>query len=146
MEIVENIVSRLKREDVSSMRLVCRDLEAKILHHFGRTYFKTITTDLSAKSLQDLKAISEHKGLKDHVKILCLTEMRPRFPGEGFIWKRQPTGLLVRPNPAVDMLGDILVNGFEKCRSFTVDSYYWRDLDALHPGALLPPDLLGILL
>lgn len=146
-EVIENITQRLPLGAVSSLRLVCKDLEAKAFRHFSRAFFKVITTDLAVASLQDLKAISEHKNLKNCVEVLCLTEIVRGDPGVGFKWKRYSSGSLVCPDPATKILGDILIKNLVNCRSFSLVPYastYKHDLD-LPFDAFLPADHLEIL-
>lgn len=39
-ELITNIAARLNVDDVSALRLTCRNVEAKCLHEFGSQYCK----------------------------------------------------------------------------------------------------------
>ncbi len=144
VEIVQLLASTLEPTDLFSVRLVCRELNEKILHYFILTYFATARTDLTPKSLQRLQNISESKHLAQHVEALHIKNVDGTL-GRGFQWHRHPSGCLAAPLVGADLLQDILANKLVKCRSFQIDGYdevQQRD----ETEFLIPGDAVGILL
>lgn len=72
-EIVEKVARWMQATDIISLRLVCRSIESKLLHHFGAKYLYSIKTDLSEGSLENLQALSRHRELCIHIKIIRVT-------------------------------------------------------------------------
>ena len=144
IEIVQLIASTFEPVDLFSIRLVCRELYRKTLHHFIHTYFATIRTDLTPKSLQRLQNISDTAHLAQHVEVLHIANIDGTL-GRGFQWHRHPSGLLAVPLVGADLLRNILVTKLVKCRSFLIDSYdevQQRD----ETEFLIPGDAIGIVL
>ena len=137
VEIVQLLAGTLEPTDLFSVRLVCRTLNRKTLHYFALTYFATVRTDLTPKSLQRLQNISESDHLAQYVKALHIKHVDGTL-GRGFQWHRHPSGYLAAPVVDADLLRDILVNKLVRCRSFRIDGYdevQQRDeTDFLIPG------------
>lgn len=144
VEIVQLITSTLESTDLLSVRLVCRELNRKSLHHFIVTCFATVRTDLTPKSLQRLQNISESKHLAQHVEALHIKNVDGTLE-RGFQWLRHPSGQLAASLVGADLLRDILVNKLVKCRSFHIDGY---DEVEQRDGTdfLIPGDAVGIVL
>jgi len=119
VELIEHIASALEPADLFSLRLVCKGLNEKTLHYFARTYLTTVRTDLSHKSLQELKELSAHEQLRHHVRILLIKE-GPNDFGRGFWWNRHPSGHLLGPSSGIQMLQDILLDNLMNCRAFHI--------------------------
>ncbi|MCJ1362235.1 hypothetical protein MMC16_001337 [Acarospora aff. strigata] len=119
VELVEHIASVLEPADLFSLRLVCKGLNEKTLHYFARTYLTTVRTDLSHKSLQELKELSAHGQLGCYVRTLLIKE-GPNDIGRGFLWCRHPSGHLLTPSSGIQMLQDLLLKDLVNCRSFHI--------------------------
>lgn len=148
VEVVEAIASDLNPTDLFSLRLSCKELKRKTLHHFGHTYFTILQTDLSRKSLQKIQSISENEQLRHHVQTLLIKNWADDL-GRGFYWHRVEgrdlSGCVdARLSPGVQMLRAIL-KGMTNCRSFHIysrggmEEYYDSEY-------LLPSDAIGIVL
>lgn len=143
IELIEKIASELEPVDLFSLRLVCKELNKKTLHAFGRSCLATIQTDLSRKSLQRLGELSEHEQLKHYVRTLLIKG--PNDIGREFLWNRHPSGYLVPPLPAVQILRDILLNNLVNCRSFHIYRDHEEE-DVYESDCLTPSDVVGIIL
>ena len=143
-DLVQLIAGALESTDLCSLRLVCKKLNEKTLHYFGRTCLASLRTDLSRQNLQELKEFSENLQLSFHVQTL-LIKTGPRGLGRGFSWHRHPSGYLVDPLPGFQVLRGILVNSLVNCRSFHIPSLT-RQEDSNNIGSITPTDAIGILL
>lgn len=147
IEVIETIASTLDQTSLGSVRLVCKDLNRKTLHYFGRTYFTRFKTDLSHNSLLKLESISRNEQLKNLVQSLSIKGNEDL--GRGFHWHRAKESNLsshidTRISLGVQMLRNALTE-MVNCRSFRIQSlggmeeYYGSEY-------LLPSDAIGIIL
>ena len=143
VEIIELLTCTLEPTDVLSVRLVCRELYRKTLQHFSRTFFTTVSTDLTPQSLQRLQNVSNSTHLAHSVKLLHIIHDRGNL-GQGFQWHRHSSGHLIAPLPGVDLLQDILVHNLLNCRSFHIDGYDEVQQDA-STDSIIPGDAIGII-
>ena len=121
VEIIELIADSLEPADIRSLRSVCRELNRKLLTRFSIKHFASVRTDLSPKSLQRLQGMSEIEYIAQHVKdlnIYCLNGL----PHRGYLWHRHPLGRVNRPLVGSEVLREILINKFTKCKSFSISS------------------------
>ena len=142
IEVVELIVHTLEPNQLFSLRLVCKKLHRKTLHPF-RTYFTTIRTDLSRKSLQKLQAVSGNAQLQQHVQTLLIIKSEDDNLGRGFQWHRHPSDHIEAPLPGLEKLQDILVHSLPNCRSFRIRSLGGSDNES---DDLTPSDAIAIIL
>ena len=110
-ELIDIIATNLEHTDLFALRIVCKSLSLKTLHKFARECFHTLQTDLSYKSFQYLKEISEHEGLRHHIQRLCIEEDENGIFRDDSTWVRNPSGY--------DQLRRILLN-LVNCRSFHI--------------------------
>ncbi|KAL8894758.1 MAG: hypothetical protein Q9207_008421 [Kuettlingeria erythrocarpa] len=149
IEVVETITALLDPTDLRSLRLVCRALNEKTLRDFGLADFATVHTDLSRKSLQRLRDISESSHLAFYVQHLHIKYADDDGKlGRGLDWCRHPSGCLAEEPPnsgGATLLRDILAQKLLQCRSFHIHSY-----DEYQPphetDCLIPSDAAGIIL
>ncbi|TKA69941.1 hypothetical protein B0A55_10795 [Friedmanniomyces simplex] len=66
-ELVSNIAHRLDYDDITSLRLVCRTLEARSFHDFATEYFSAKGFIISTESLKVLCAIANNKRLRRYL-------------------------------------------------------------------------------
>jgi hypothetical protein len=147
VEVIDFVAGSLEPTDLFSLRFVCRELNLKTLHYFGRTHFSTVRTNLTSQSLQKLHDISEKKHLRDHVQTLFIKESDgygQRDLGEGFYWPRHPSGCLQAPLVGVERLRDILVNDLVQCKSFRIHGH--GGTNEYKSDRLDPIDAVGIIL
>lgn len=146
-EVIENVVSSLDRDSLSSVRLTCRELNLKTLHYFGRTYFTAVSTDFSDKSLQKLQSMSENEQFRNHVRSLLIKECDNDFTcGSHWIWVNDSGHLDPRNSPGVHMLRCVLTN-LVKCQSCRIYSF-GADREPQHYecGNMEPSNALYIIL
>jgi len=128
-ELIFDIADFLERNDVLSIRLACKELLEKTLPFCGYKYFSVITTNVSRQSLERLKLSFAPSQLSTYVQTL-LVQVNPDgyqphpIVGTGYTWQRHDTGQLVFPNPASDILQDILVHHFTNCRSWRLSNIW----------------------
>lgn len=147
VEIIETIASSLDRTDLCAVRLTCKDLNRKTFHHFGRTCFTSVQTDLSHSSMQKLQSISQTEQLKHLVRKLTIDKRNDHL-GLGFHWYRAKGCDLSRYvdtclSPGVQMLRDVLSN-LVNCRSFKIRSLGGTE-DHYESEYLLPSDAIDII-
>lgn len=142
IEIVELIAQALESNELFSLRLVCKVLLHKTLHPFG-TCFTTIGTDLSRKSLQKLRAVSENAQLERRVQTLLIRKGEDNTLGRGFQWHRHSSGHTEGPLLGLEELQDILVHNLPNCRSFHIRSPGGSDEES---DGLTPSDAIAIIL
>ncbi len=94
IEIIEVIATFPEPVDLRFLRLVCRELNKKILHYFRLANFTTIQTDLDRKSLQRLQNITRSEHLAVHVQCLHFKHTGDGKLGRGFDWRRHQWNLL----------------------------------------------------
>ncbi|KAF2143533.1 uncharacterized protein K452DRAFT_357209 [Aplosporella prunicola CBS 121167] len=125
------ILGALSKADISSLRLVCRQLAKQVTPAFFQVYLDTITTDLSPKSLSRLEEISQHAQARQAVRTLVIDgmlslptelgsiELGQNIPGP---WHRSSQGFLEPPFPAEieRLLHHTLIGGLPNCRSFVL--------------------------
>ena len=151
VEIVELIADALDPIDLFSLRCVCKELNRKTLHYFGRTCITIVRTDFTHENLKKLQELSEKELFKIHVQTLSI-KTSLNFQGQGFnelerdsSWHRNPSGYLEAPPLMARILGDILVKRLVNCRSFHIHGY--DDVGRLYEsGILTPSDAVGIVL
>lgn len=148
VEIIETIADTLDRTDLCAVRLTCKDLNRKTFHHFGRTCFTSVQTDLSHSSMQKLQSISQTEQLKHLVQKFTINERNDNL-GRGFHWHRAKGCDLTHHvdtqlSPGFQMLRDVLTN-LVNCRSFKVRSLGGTE-EHYESEYLLPSDAIGIIL
>ncbi|KAI9847717.1 MAG: hypothetical protein M1837_001965 [Sclerophora amabilis] len=152
VEIVEIIASALDDNDSTdscSLRLVCRELERKTLHHFGRTRLTAVRTDLSWTSLQKLRELSEHEHFGPRVETLLVqraSESNER--GLEFWWNRHPQGDVIAGQPGAQLLRDLLLHKLTNCRSFQIHKFGYSESELeshCRMSSLMPTDAVGTL-
>lgn len=67
-ELVSNIALRLWSDDVQSLRLTCKALEAKTLHDFALEYFSDKAVIISSSALKTLNAIASSDKLRGFLR------------------------------------------------------------------------------
>ncbi|KAI9879848.1 MAG: hypothetical protein M1830_006871 [Pleopsidium flavum] len=144
VELIEHIASVLEPLDLFSLRLVCKGLNEKTLHYFARTYLTTVQTDLSYKSLKELKELSAHEQLSHHIQTLLIKEGLNDI-GRGFLWNRHPSDHLLAPLSGIQMLQDILLNNLVNCRSFHIYGAHAEE-DLYESDWLTSSDAIAIIL
>ena len=122
-DIIGCILGELGFTDAISLRLVCKSLYRKTTYYFGRSYFNTLSTDLSFNSLKSIGRLSQNADLVCHVKILRI-KIAPEgvWLGRGFYWSRHPKGHLLHPTENVHVLQALLITRLVNCRSFHIYS------------------------
>ena len=145
IELIELIATFLELADISSLRLVSRELNRKTLNTFGLANFATIQTDLSYKSLERLQSISKSEHFALHVRRLGVKQTPSGIIGQGFDWPRHSSGCLAENLQGADLLREILSQRLLSCRSFLIHSY-----DECGPHhdieSLVPSDAVGLVL
>ena len=145
IEIIELIATFLEPADLCSLRLVCQELNRKTLNSFGRANFATIQTDLSYKSLERIRSISESEHFARHVQCLQVKASPDGIIGQGFDWPRQSSGCLAEKLNGADLLRDLLSQCRLSCRSFLINSY--DEYEPRHDtDRLVPSDAVGLIL
>ena len=143
VELIELVIRGLEPADLLSLRLVCRALNHKTLQCFGQTCLATLRTDLSYQSLMKVREVSEHEQLRCYVQRLLIQGGDDL--GRGYTWHRDLSGRLITPQPALELLGDALLNRLVNCRSFRISPPQEpEDLD--ESECLRPSDAAGIIL
>ena len=148
IEIIELITEALEPPDIYSIRLGCRELNAKTLRLFGRKCFASVRTTLARQSLKQLESISGKEHLKNHIQTLIIREDshgcgRDNL-GNGFSWPRNHSGRIIDPQPGAQILQDLLLNRLLNCRSFYIRGGGSEDIRK--SDQLVPSDVVGIIL
>ena len=133
IELVELIAHFLKPNDLSFLRLACKNLHRKSLHSFGAC-FTTFRTDFSSKSLQKLQVISEDDNLRLYVQKLLIKPREGETLGQGFQWDRHSSGHLEGHLPGLEKLRYLLAHNLPNCRSFHIFTLGGDESDALTPS------------
>ena len=145
IEIIELIATFLEPADLRSLRLACQELNRKTLNTFGRANFATIQTDLSYKSLERIRSISESEHFAIYVRCLHVKASPDGIIGQGFDWPRHSSGCLTENLKGIALLRDLLSQRLLSCRSFHIHSY-----DEYEPrqdtDRLVPSDAVGLIL
>ena len=144
-EIIELIATFVELADLRSLRLVCRDLNRKTLRSFGLANFTTIQTDLSHKSLERLRSISQSEHFALRVQSLRVKRSPDGIIGQGFDWPRHFSGCLAENLKGTELLRDLLSQRLLKCRSFHIYSYDEYE-PLLDTKRLVPSDAVGLIL
>ena len=148
IEVIEIIASTLDQTSLSSVRLVCKDLNRKTLHYFRRTYFTALKTDLSHNNLLKLESISQNEQLKHLVQSLLIIKGNEDL-GRGFHWHRvKESSLSSHIDTRLSLGVQILRNALTKmvnCRSFRIQSFGGME-EYYGSEYLLPSDAIGIVL
>ena len=145
IEIIELIATFVELADLRSLRLVCRELNRKTLNSFGLANFATIQTDLSHKSLERIRSISNTEHFAIHVQCLHVKHSPDGIIGEGFDWPRHSSGCLAGNLNGTDLLRDLLSQRLLNCRSFLIYSY--DEYEPRHDtDRLVPGDAVGLIL
>ena len=145
VEVIESITNNLNPTSLFSLRLSCKEINQKTLHHFGQACFATLKTDLSHDDLQRLESISKSEQFRPFVQTLVIDT---RFEGirRGFHCHRLEGGCVdIRLSSGVQLLQDIL-KGMTKCKSFRIYSFFGGMEDDPAMKYLLPSDVVGIIL
>ena len=144
-EIIELIAIFVELADLRSLRLVCRELNRKTLNSFGLANFATIQTDLSYKSLERIRSISQSEHFALHVQSLHIKDSPDGIIGKGFDWPRHISGCLAESLTGTDLLRDLLSQRLLNCRSFLIYSY--DEYEPRHDtDRLVPSDAVGLIL
>lgn len=149
-EITELIAGNLGPTSLRSLRMACKELNRKTFHNFGLSCFTTVRTDLTRKSLKNLQCISDEQRLRYYVQILLIKGADHHgcwyeACSKDFPWRRNASGSLETPLPAVGILREILVGKLVNCRSFHIHGY--EDfLGPNEPDRLMQGDIVGIIL
>ena len=144
-EIIELIATFVELADLRSLRLVCREINRKTLNSFGLANFATIQTDLSYKSLERIRSISNCEHFAIHVQRLHVKDSPDGIIGQGFDWPRQLSGCLAGNLNGTDLLRDLLSRRLLNCRSFLIYSY--DEYEPRHDtDRLVPSDAVGLIL
>ena len=144
-EIIELIAIFVELADLRSLRLVCRELNRKTLNSFGLANFATIQTDLSYKSLERIRSISQSEHFALHVQSLHIKDSPDGIIGKGFDWPRHFSGCLAESLTGTDLLRDLLSQRLLNCRSFLIYSY--DEYEPRHDtDRLVPSDAVGLIL
>ena len=145
IEIVELIATFLEPADLPSLRFVCRELNRKTLKSFGRANFTTIQTNLSYKSLERIRSISESEHCAIYVRCLHVNASPDGIIGHGFDWPRHSSGCLTEDLKGTALLRGLLSQCLLNCRSFLIDSY--DEYEPRHDtDRLVPSDVVGLIL
>ena len=145
IEIIELIATFVELADLRSLRLVCRELNRKTLNSFGLANFATIQTDLSYKSLERIRSISNSEHFATHVQCLHVKDSPDGIIGQGFDWGRHFSGCLAENLNGTDLLRDLLSQRLLNCRSFLIYSY--DEYEPRHDtDRLVPSDAVGLIL
>lgn len=124
-EVVEHILGFLDdRLDLFAVRLVCRQLCSKSFQTFATTWFNTINSDLSQRSLCRLEKIAKHEALRSfpyHLHIGAGKQPYSDSPlGLGNQWIRTDSGCLDTSSIIIANFRNWLANKLVNCRSFEV--------------------------
>ena len=144
-ETIHLVAKCLDFSDSCSLRLVSKSLYSSTRFHFERTFFATVSTNLTPKSLQSLHDISQKEHLRHHVQTLQIKECCPSKEGrlgQGFAWPRGSGRPLGSSFPGMQILQRILLEGLPKCRSFQID--YNSPRDANKTDRLSSSDAIAI--
>ena len=145
VEVIEVIANALDSTDLSSLRLTCKELNRRTLCYFAQTFFATVRTDLSPKSLQKLHDISENEQFKHRAQNLLIRKWDDEL-GQGFQWHRHASCHVEAPlSPGVRTLQELLVNKLVNCRSFHIHSRGGVE-EYYESTYLLSSDAVGIIL
>ena len=143
VEVIEAIARNLDRVSLFSLRLSCRAISRKTLHHFGHACFGLLKTDFSHNDLQRLRSISKDERFRHCVKILVIMDKNNGL-GRGFYWHRLEEGSVdTRLSSGVQLLQDIL-KGMTKCNSFYIFLLSGMEDDTAMEY-LLTSDAIGII-
>ncbi|KAL4959005.1 uncharacterized protein BDV14DRAFT_207163 [Aspergillus stella-maris] len=124
-ELLLEIRQYLDVSTLCSLRVTCKFLYACTLHQFGKTYLKTIQSDLSLSSLQRLEGLTRNPRLCPYVHSLDITGGNSDILGIGLEWERPALGLpLSTPQKSIQRLRDI-ISRLEKCQSFHLHKRNW---------------------
>ena len=144
VEVIEAITDNLDPTSLFSLRLSCKEINQKTLHHFGQACFATLKTDLSHDNLQRLESISKSEQYRPFVQTLVI-DTRNQGLGQGFHWHRLEEGCVdTRLSSGVQLLQDIL-KGFTECQSFRIYGFGGIEDDPAMKY-LLPSDVVYIIL
>ena len=143
VEVIEAIAGKLDRDSLFSLRLSCRAINRKTLHHFGHACFGLLKPDFSHNDLQILRSISKDERFRHCVRILVIKD-KSNGLGRGFYWHRLEEGSVdTRLSSGVQLLQDIL-KGMTKCHSFFIFLLSGMEDDPAMEH-LLPSDAIGII-
>lgn len=145
-EIIALIAKKyLEPHDLFSLRSTCHTLQRNTYYVFCQN-FKTLSSDLSLRSLQRLEEIAKPDMLKDHVECLIIKGPFVSTFGQGFSWNRHASGNLIPPFPALPILQDLLLNKFSNCRSFRIRSGGEDEVGSTNRlTSLTPSDMITLL-
>ena len=144
VEVIEAITDKLNPTSLFSLRLSCKEINQKTLHHFGKACFATLETDLSYGDVQRLQCISKNEQFKHSVQTLVFRADNDDRFGGGFYWHRLQEGCVdTRLSSAVQLLQGILKR-MTKCTSFSIQTLGGMEHDP-HEAYLLPSDVLCII-
>ncbi|KAF2263083.1 hypothetical protein CC78DRAFT_618032 [Lojkania enalia] len=158
-ELVDQIVGFANDDDILSLRLTCRILEAKTFTNFTDTYFSVLKYDLSRYDTEFISLLAANERLRSAVKILriCTTRctrqtsgatysLGPKPLGHGYEWERGTYGELAGSLAIADDLGDLLKCKFINCRRFEITSSKTVMDNAMYGSySLTPSDAIVIL-
>jgi hypothetical protein len=134
-ELVENIAEFLDAKTLCMLRLSCKKLYQKTVHHFGYTVLDTVVMDFSPYSLQRLVKLSEDSRLRKYPVRLIVSWTPGLWLGA---WKKKFSVYLLDVKSLRDTLL-LLVN----CRSFEVRLQDVWEFPIYYPG---PSDAIKILI
>jgi hypothetical protein len=151
-ELVELIASHLAPHDLHALRLVCRSLRERSSTLFGRAFFHTVETNLSAKSLARLRGISEHGVFAYAVRWLRISQdegLDDGALGSGVTWSRVGAAGQERkaqPEEGIDADSTRSWSGFCGLPLFRRAPAASQDAIVLHTndGATAPLDLSSV--
>lgn len=148
-EVIEAVAAKLSPTSLFALRLSCREINQKTLHHFGQACFATLETDLSHDDVQRLQCISKNEQFRHSVQTLVFRADNDDRFGGGFYWHRLEEGCVdTRLSSAVQLFQDIL-KGMTKCTSFSIQTLGGMEHDphmAYLLPSLLPSDVICIIL
>ncbi len=146
-ELIEIIASTLDLPSYRSLRLTCKGIERKVLHHFGQRYFASLPTDMTSKSLRKLQAISQTEQFRHQVRTLRV-QHHPHSEGpsigQGLTWIRNGDLVDTQHSPGVKLLKGILKQ-LVNCKSFKITSCTGIE-EYEEPEPLVCTDAIGIFL
>ena len=122
VELIGPIIDGLEPSDLSSLRLTCQHLNSIVLGPYCLSFFATLETNLTAKSVKRLKNISSVQHLAASVKVLHIACPDSNNLGQGFHWRRNLEGGLMIPPGGLDDLRAI-VSKLIDCRTFQISMH-----------------------
>lgn len=139
------ISNNLRRQDISNIRLVSKEMYRKSLHRFQQACFGTFYTDFSTDSLTELEALSNQEHLKCHLQKLVIRQSRDDVCkdgsrdvslGRGIKWNRHSEGYITADAPGYQRLLRILAEKLVNCRSICIEATNWSRAATRgeHPG------------